>query len=264
MPRIGYREKLETQNTHTTREQDPFVTTVERHASRGTDFVASREIRVLVVDEEQPLTDVLTISLRFEGWHVTTASSGEAAIAAATAESFDAILLDMMLPDVTGTTVVAALRARGVTSPVIFLTGRDSLEDRLAAFGAGGDDYITKPFGLDEVASRLIGVFRRLGLGQASLVYGDLVVDPQSGQAWRAGEQLMLSAVEIELLRALVTGWGRVHGLDELIGDLREWGYTLSPAQATRALETLAAVVDSDRVPLVHDTEDDGWFLGAL
>ena len=235
---------------------------VDRPASRGTSFVPAREIRVLVVDEEEPLTDVLTISLRFEGWNVTTASTGEAAIAAATTERFDAILLDMMLPDVTGTAVVAALRDAGVETPVIFLTGRDSLEDRLAAFGAGGDDYITKPFGLDEVAARLITVFRRLGLGELSLTYGDLVVDPQSGQAWRAGEQLMLSAVEIELLRALASGWGRVHSLGDLIADVREWGYTLTPAQATRSLETLAAVVDSGRVPLVHDTADDGWFLG--
>ncbi len=106
---------------------------------------APRVLRVFVVDEEAPITQLLSLALRMEGWDVRVFATGRAAIDAAVEAATDAILLDMTLPDVSGVEVVGELRLAGVASPVLFLTGRDSLEDRLAAFGAGADDYVTKP-----------------------------------------------------------------------------------------------------------------------
>ncbi|MFT2690367.1 response regulator [Clavibacter zhangzhiyongii] len=143
---------------------------------------APRVIRVFVVDEEAPITQLLSLALRMEGWDVRVFATGRAAIDAAVEAAPDAILLDMTLPDVSGVEVVAELRRAGVASPVLFLTGRDSLEDRLAAFGAGADDYVTKPFGLEEVVETLRVLFRRRGLAPALITAGDLVLDPASGR----------------------------------------------------------------------------------
>jgi len=136
-----------------------------------------RKNRVLIIDEEAPLTDLLTLSLTFEGWEVQTLANGNEAVDVVHRFRPDAILLDMMLPDISGVAVVSRLRDAGVGTPVIFLTGRTSLEDRLAAFGAGGDDYMTKPFGLEEVSTRLRAVFRRAGLTDSSIIFADLVID---------------------------------------------------------------------------------------
>jgi two-component system OmpR family response regulator len=164
---------------------------------------APRALRVLVVDEEAPITQLLSVALRMEGWDVRVVDTGRAAIESAVGDAPDAILLDMMLPDVSGVEVVAELRRAGVATPVLFLTGRDSLEDRLAAFGAGADDYVTKPFGLEEVVATLRELFRRRGLAPAMVTAGDLVLDPASGEAWLAGVPLELDPMDLVVVQAL-------------------------------------------------------------
>jgi len=126
--------------------------------------MTERSARILVVDEEEPLTHVLSLALSLEGWEVRVAPDGVSALAAVADFEPDIVLLDMMLPDTTGTDVVAALRAAGVTTPVVFLTGRATTEDRIAAYSAGADDYLTKPFGLEEVIERLRPMVDRLDL----------------------------------------------------------------------------------------------------
>lgn len=122
-------------------------------------------LTVFVVDEEEPITRLLSIALGLEGWSVLRFATGTDAVTAAIADPPDAILLDMMLPDISGVEVVTKIRAAGVETPILLLTGRSSLDDRMAAFGAGADDYITKPFALDEVVKTVRATFRRQGKG---------------------------------------------------------------------------------------------------
>ena len=223
-----------------------------------------RKIRVLVVDEEAPLTDLLTLALQFEGWNVETLATGNDAVAVARRFEPDAILLDMMLPDVNGVEVVERLRESGIPVPVIFLTGRSALEDRLAAFAAGGDDYITKPFGLEEVTDRLREVFRRAGLAETSRVIGDLVLDSATGQVWRAGEAVLLGALERELLTVLFDHAGRPIDGTGIIRSLGFSGHTVIDSAAARAVESLRAKVNGDGETLLHVEHGEAWLAAGV
>jgi two-component system, OmpR family, response regulator len=154
--------------------------------------------RVLVIDEEEPMTKVVGLALGFEGWEVESVASGAGALAATTRFRPHAILLDIMLPDANGIDVARELRESGVTAPILFVTGRDSLDDRMAAYAAGGDDYVTKPFGLEELTDRVREVFRRGGLLESSVVVGDLVLDVETREAWRDGEAFFPTSREFD------------------------------------------------------------------
>ena len=161
---------------------------------------ALRPVRILIVDEEGGLTDVVRRALALEGWVTSVAPTGADALVAVTEFDPDIILLDMMLPDVRGTEVSSRLRAEGVETPIVFLTGRSEHEDRMAAFAAGADDYITKPFGLDALVVTLQPIVRRLGLTQHSRRVGDVVIDISTNEAWRGEERLFLSPRELHEL----------------------------------------------------------------
>ena len=163
---------------------------------------ALRPVRILIVDEEGGLTDVVRRALGLEGWVTDVATSGEAAFTTIGIFDPDIILLDMMLPDMRGTEVSARLRAEGVETPIVFLTGRSEHEDRMAAFAAGADDYVTKPFGLDALVATLQPLVRRLGLTEYSRRIGDVVVDVSTNEAWRGEERLFLSPRELDELLA--------------------------------------------------------------
>ena len=126
-------------------------------------------VRVLVVDDEPTLTELLSMALRYEGWDVRTGARRRcSAVAAARSSAPDAVVLDVMLPDIDGLEVLRRLRADGPDVPVLFLTAKDAVEDRIAGLTAGGDDYVTKPFSLEEVVARLRGLIRRTGAGAAA------------------------------------------------------------------------------------------------
>ena len=218
-----------------------------------------RKNRVLVVDEEEALTDLLTLALTFEGWHVETLATGVDAVRVAHRFAPDAILLDMTLPDISGVAVVSQLRDSGIDVPVIFLTGRSTLDDRLAAFAAGGDDYMTKPFGLEEVTARLRSVFRRAGLADTSLLFADLVLDTGTGQAWRNGDPLILSRLETALLRILIERRGDPVDGTGVIRSLGLAGHTVTEAAAARAAHRLSEIVDHDAEPLVRSSNGSLW-----
>ena len=223
-----------------------------------------RKNRVLVIDEEVPLTDLLTLSLTFEGWEVETLANGNDAVDVARRFRPDAILLDMMLPDISGVAVVSRLRQSGIETPVIFLTGRTSLEDRLAAFGAGGDDYMTKPFGLEEVSTRLRAVFRRAGLTDSSIVFADLVIDGASGHVWRAGEPVLLTSLEVEVLKVLINRAGEPIDGTTIIRGLGLSGHAVIDSAATRAVESLRSKINADAAPLVHLSNGAAWIAAPL
>ena len=222
-----------------------------------------RKNRVLIIDEEAPLTDLLTLSLTFEGWEVQTLANGNEAVDVVHRFRPDAILLDMMLPDISGVAVVSRLRDAGVGTPVIFLTGRTSLEDRLAAFGAGGDDYMTKPFGLEEVSTRLRAVFRRAGLTDSSILFADLVVDGASGHVWRAGEPVLLSSLEVELLKLLIDRAGDPIDGTGIIRRLGLSGHSVIDSAATRAVDSLRSKINADGTALVHLEGGVAWLAQA-
>src|SRR5919112_998864 len=157
-------------------------------------------IRALVVDDEPSLGDLLSTVLRYEGWLVETALTGQAAIRAARATPPDVMVLDVMLPDLSGLEVLRRIRVQHPRVPVLFLTAKDAVEDRVAGLTAGGDDYVTKPFSLEEVVARLRGLLRRAGAGaeqdDSTLVVGDLVLDEDSHEVTRAGAPITLTATE--------------------------------------------------------------------
>src|SRR6516162_2274277 len=167
---------------------------------------------LLVVDDEPFLRDAVAASLRFLGFDVTTAENGTDALRLARDGRFDLVVLDVMLPDTDGFEVVRRLRRDGSRVPVIFLTARDTEADKVAGLTLGGDDYLTKPFGLDELAARIRTVLRRTRPAAAGsrLTFADIELDQDSYQVRRAGHLIDLSPTEFRLLRYLMLNPGRV------------------------------------------------------
>ena len=170
-----------------------LVTTRTEHAPAPMLRADGSKLRVLVVDDERSLADVLTSMLASEGWDVRSALTGSSAVDIGVEFAPDAVVLDVMLPDLDGFEVLRRLRDANPHVCVLFLTARDSVEDRIAGITAGGDDYVTKPFSLEEVLARLRGIVRRAGIarssGEAAIVVGDLVMDEDAREVHRGGER---------------------------------------------------------------------------
>ena len=172
------------------------------------------EARLLVVDDEPSIRELLTASLRFAGFEVLPAADGAEALKLAEQHRPDLVVLDIMLPDLDGFTVTRKLRERGRDVPVVFLTARDETSDKITGLTVGGDDYVTKPFSLEEVVARIRAVLRRTGVGGAPdsgrLVFADLELDEDSHEVWKAGTPVPLSPTEFNLLRYFMQNPGRV------------------------------------------------------
>ncbi|MGV8897533.1 MAG: response regulator transcription factor [Rhodoglobus sp.] len=225
--------------------------------------MTTRPVRILVVDEEEPLTQVVSMALSLEGWRVDVVRDGASALEAISQGLTDIVLLDVTLPDMRGTEVVTRLRAAGDTVPVVFLTGRAAIEDRMDGFAAGGDDYITKPFSLDEMVDRLSPIVRRLGLAPSSRRYADLVLDDVTSEVWRGDERIMLTSLEFEMLRVLLDQAGRTLSLGEVLRGVASRGMRIPRDIAVRMLERMTSIVNADRAPLVHADATGGWMLAA-
>ena len=222
-------------------------------------------IRILTVDDEPSLTELLSMALRYEGWEVSTAASGLAAVKAAREIRPDAIVLDMMLPDFDGLEVMRRIRAEQPDVPVIFLTARDALDDRIAGLTAGGDDYVTKPFSLEELVARLRGLLRRSGAATArdesQLVVGDLILDEDSHEVSRGGTLIGLTATEFELLRYLMRNPRRVLSKAQILD--RVWNYDFG-GQANVVelyISYLRKKIDAGREPMIHTMRGAGYVL---
>jgi two-component system, OmpR family, response regulator len=180
---------------------------------------------LLVVDDEPFLRDAVAASLRFLGYEVTTADSGTEALRLAREHPFDLVVLDVMLPDVDGFDVVGRLRRDGLRVPVIFLTARDTQADKVAGLTLGGDDYMTKPFGLEELAARIGTVLRRTrpAVTGPTLTFADLELDQETYEVRRSGRLIDLSPTEFRLLRYLMLNPGRVLTRTQLLDHV--WNY---------------------------------------
>jgi two-component system OmpR family response regulator len=179
-------------------------------------------MRILVVEDQPKMARLLDRALTEHGHHVEVAGTGEDAVALATVAEYDAVLLDVMLPDADGFTVCRRLRSRGVWAPVLMVTARASVRDRVEGLDAGADDYLTKPFSLDELLARLRAVVRR-GAGERPTVLqvGDLTLDPATKRVHRAGREVDLSAREAALLEVFMRHPDQVLSRDQLLD--RAW-----------------------------------------
>ena len=225
-------------------------------------------LRVLVVDDEQMLTDLLSMALRMEGWEVRSAGSGFDALAQAREFDPDAMVLDIMMPDLDGMSVLQRLRHAGNDVPVLFLTAKDAVSDRVAGLTAGGDDYVTKPFSLEEVVARLRGLMRRAGTAMTSeaepiLRVGDLSLNEDSHEVERAGRAIELTATEFELLRYLMRNQRRVVSKAQILD--RVWNYDFGGRSSVVELyiSYLRKKIDQGEEPLIHTVRGVGYMIKA-
>ena len=222
-------------------------------------------IRILVVDDEVVLAEMMAMALRYEGWDITTAGDGSTALAAARDTRPDAVVLDVMLPDMSGLDVLGKLRDHDPELPVLLLTAKDAVEDRIAGLSAGGDDYVTKPFSLEEVVLRLRALLRRSGVtgeeGSAQLVVGDLVLDEDSHEVTRGGESITLTSTEFELLRFLMRNPRRVLSKSQILD--RVWSYDFGGRSNIVELyiSYLRKKIDNGRPPMIHTLRGAGYVL---
>lgn len=218
---------------------------------------------MLVVDDEPNILDLLSAALRMSGFDVRTAASGLAALAEASAQSPDIVVLDVMLPDLDGYAVARRLRESGNQVPVLFLTSRDAVEDRIAGLAAGGDDYVSKPFSLEEVVLRLRAILRRTqGTDEDRVLrYADLELDVDAHTARRAGEEIWLSATEFSLLHYLLVNADKVVSKQQIVD--RVWH--AETGRDGRVVETfisqLRRKVDARNPALIHTIRGVGYAL---
>ncbi len=229
---------------------------------RGID---GRPVRVLVVDDEQTLAELVSMALRYEGWEIKTAGTGNDAVHAAREFRPDAIVLDVMLPDFDGMEVLRRIRAYGELAPVLFLTARDAVEDRIAGLTAGGDDYVTKPFSLEELVLRLRSLLRRgkntIESESPLVVVGDLTLDEDSREVRRGDNLIALTATEFELLRFLMRNSKRVLSKAQILD--RVWNYDFG-GQANIVelyISYLRKKIDFGREPMIHTMRGFGYVL---
>src|SRR5215213_7346517 len=184
----------------------------------------TEKARILVVDDEPNITELVSMALRYEGFDVQVASDGRAALARAATFRPHLIVLDVMLPDVDGFGVLKRIRADGQPVSVVFLTARDATEDKINGLTLGGDDYVTKPFSLEELVARATAVLRRTGGDDGSVLrHADLELDEDTHQVWRADQPITLTATEFRLLRYLLMNARRVLSKTQILHHV--WAY---------------------------------------
>jgi two-component system OmpR family response regulator len=228
------------------------------------DAPAQSEARLLVVDDEPTILELLAGTLRFAGFDVLTAVSGAEALRAAAAARPDLILLDVMMPDCDGFDVVRRIRAGGPRVPVIFLTARDSVHERVTGLTLGGDDYVTKPFSLDEVLARIRAVLRRSrGEAEAAsrLAVADLELDEESHQVWRGGTEVALSPNEFKLLRYLMINAGRVLSRGQILDHVWDYSFDGDGNIVESYICYLRRKLDRGEPRLIHTIRGIGYVL---
>lgn len=222
-------------------------------------------VRVLVVDDEPSLTEVVASALRYDGWDVRTAEDGSSAVRIARAFVPDAVVLDLMLPDIGGLDVLRVLRHTQPKVCVLFLTARDAVEDRVAGLTAGGDDYVTKPFSLEELLARLRGLLRRAGIAPSAqrscLTVADLSMDEDAREVRRAGALINLTATEFELLRYLLRNPRRVLSKAQILDRVWDYDFGGQAHVVELYISYLRKKVDAGRKPLIHTVRGVGYVL---
>jgi two-component system, OmpR family, response regulator TrcR len=222
-------------------------------------------IRVLLVDDERALTNLVMMALRYEGWIVDTAHDAREALAKYQENLPDVVVLDIMLPDVDGLQVLDRLRGAGPYIPTLFLTARDSVADRVNGLTAGGDDYMVKPFSLEELVARLRGLLRRQAYmtppDDEVLKVGDLELDGASRDVRRAGEPIALSGTEFELLRYLMRHPRRALSRDEILDKVWNYDFGGKSSVVDLYVSYLRKKIDAGNVPMIQTVRGVGYML---
>jgi two-component system OmpR family response regulator len=222
------------------------------------------EARLLVVEDDPTILELLSGSLRFAGFDVLTAASGQDALRAAAASRPDLILLDVMLPDGDGFDVVRAIRSGGPRVPVIFLTARTQVHERVAGLTLGGDDYITKPFSLDEVLARIRAVLRRSGgpgAESSRLVVADLELDEDAHEVRRHGSPVALTPTEFKLLRYLMVNAGQVLSKAQILDHVWDYSFSGDGGVVEPCISYLRRKADQGEPRLIHTIRGVGYML---
>jgi two-component system OmpR family response regulator len=229
---------------------------------------ATPEARLLVVDDEPNIVELLSTSLRFAGFEVATAMSGSDAVKAVERTHPDLVVLDVMLPDIDGFTVLRRLQAANRPLPVLFLTARDANEDKVQGLTLGGDDYVTKPFSLEEVVARIRAVLRRTraaaGGDPARVRIADLELDEDSHEVIRGGREVTLSPTEFNLLRYLMLNAGRVLSKAQILDHVWSYDFDGDANIVESYVSYLRRKLDVDGAPpLIHTVRGIGYVLRA-
>jgi len=223
------------------------------------------EAHLLVVDDEPNIVELLSATLRYEGFEVSVATTGNEAVQVAERVKPDLIVLDVMLPDLDGFSVVRRLRGAGREVPVLFLTARDAREDKVAGLTVGGDDYVTKPFSLDEVIARIRAVLRRSQQGRSvvpsRLVVADLELDEESHEVHRNGKVVTLSPTEFTLLRYLMVNAGRVLSKAQILDHVWSYDFDGNTNIVESYISYLRRKVDFVEPHLIHTLRGVGYVL---
>jgi len=229
------------------------------------DRVATAQARLLVVDDEPNILELLSVSLRFSGFEVATASNGLEALTVARGFRPDLVVLDVMMPGLDGFEVVRRLRGEGTRVPVLFLTAKDGTEDKVQGLTLGGDDYVTKPFSLEELVARIRAVLRRGGAVQqpasSRLVFADVELDEDSHEVWKAGEAVALSPTEFNLLRYLMQNPGRVLSKTQILDHVWHYDFGGEANVVESYVSYLRRKVDTTEPRLLHTLRGVGYVL---
>ncbi len=223
------------------------------------------EARLLIVDDEPNIVELLSASLRFAGFEVQTATNGTQALRAAAISAPDLVVLDAMMPGLDGFEVVRRMRQDGIQAPVLFLTARDAVEDRIMGLTLGADDYVTKPFSLGEVVARIRAILRRAGLeadpASQRLVFGDIELDEDAHEVFKAGAPVDLSPTEFKLLRYFLTNPGRVLSKAQILDHVWHYDFGGEATVVETYVSYLRRKVDSTRPNLLHTVRGVGYVL---
>ncbi|WP_067647413.1 response regulator transcription factor [Nocardia harenae] len=224
------------------------------------------EARVLVVDDEPMIVELLAVSLRFQGFEVETAADGAQALDRARGFRPQALIVDVMMPGMDGFGLLRRLRADGITAPVLFLTARDEVQDKVAGLTLGADDYITKPFSLEEVVARLRVVLRRAGHGEppketARLRFADIELDDDTHEVWKAGAPVALSPTEFTLLRYFMVNAGTVLSKPRILDHVWRYDFGGEVGVVETYVSYLRKKVDTGSRRLIHTLRGVGYVM---
>lgn len=224
------------------------------------------DARVLVVDDEANIVELLSVSLKFQGFEVHTATNGHAALDKAREVRPDAIILDVMMPGMDGFGLLRRLRADGIDAPALFLTARDSLQDKIAGLTLGGDDYVTKPFSLEEVVARLRVILRRSGRTSpdprtSRLTFADIELDEDTHEVWKAGEPVALSPTEFTLLRYFIVNAGTVLSKPKILDHVWRYDFGGDVNVVESYVSYLRRKIDTGDKRLLHTLRGVGYVL---
>ncbi len=227
-----------------------------------------RQERILLVEDEEPIRDLVATALRFTGFTIGAAADGPAGLALARNEPWDLLVLDVNLPGLDGFTLTRKLREGGDDVPVIFLTARDDPADLREGFTGGGDDYLTKPFSLEELVLRIEAVLRRgqnrgAANGRARLSAGDVLLDDDAHRVWRDEREIELSPTEYRLLRFLLLNAGRVLTRPQIIEHVWDYGYAIEPSGVETYISYLRRKLDDRDAHLIRTVRGVGYTLRA-